>query len=694
MSEATPNTLFELLKKYKVEIPKVQRDYAQGRHDEHAEMVRKNLLDDMKSAIQGETDPLDLNFVYGKAEENKFIPIDGQQRLTTLFLLYLYAFRDDESKTELLKKFSYNTRISSRNFLEELIKRRKSVFRDEAEPLPSKEIEDSEWFVSGWRYDPTIQSALTMLDGIKAVFSDVKNLAQRLSDEKSKPITFEFLDMKDLGMEDSLYIKLNARGKQLEPLENFKARLIGQLRKLDMGEKFEKDFTIQFDGKWTDLFWSNDKNNFDKAYLLFFGVLLMNKGKGIDDDNWSNRLEYENIGTEIFETAFHTLNFLVANTELNEIQQRVFNKIKQLIFNAVTEKRTYKDRVLFHAVTVYMYSTKGNQKESLEQWIRIIQNLTLNSQIDTQERYQNAIDEINKLTEHLDNPLEYFSKDGKPAFFNQKQIAEEQKKARIILQNKDFAEEIYKAEQHPYFSGQIRSALYYAISENTSMEVFLRYWRKISELFNDKEPKHGHFLRRALLAFGDYTLPAGGKVYRTLCVNDPNEAASTPSLKQLFSDQNEVAKKLLDALTFPGNIGEQLETFIKNSIKDSTVPKNSWRYCFINFPGLFKKMSDSHLRLRWVDGKELIMMPNKESTGYNYGVFLYALYESLIPHGMEPILDGEYGAWGDRYLCVKELQVRFKNGKFIITDSVNKVVFETETEDPIADAVKYLTEGH
>ncbi|MDR1369061.1 MAG: DUF262 domain-containing protein, partial [Dysgonamonadaceae bacterium] len=117
MSEKTLNTLFDLLGNHKVEVPMLQRDYAQGRQDDHASMVRKNLLNDIRSAILGQTPPLDLNFVYGKTIDGKFIPVDGQQRLTTLFLFHLYAFKDDDSKTDILIKFTYETRKSSRNFL-------------------------------------------------------------------------------------------------------------------------------------------------------------------------------------------------------------------------------------------------------------------------------------------------------------------------------------------------------------------------------------------------------------------------------------------------------------------------------------------------------------------------------------------------------------------------------------------------
>ena len=673
MSKKTIDTLFELLEEYKVEVPVVQRDYAQGRTDDHANLVRFNLLKDMKSAIMGETPPLDLNFVYGKAEDDKFIPLDGQQRLTTLFLLHLYAFCKDENKTKLLHKLTYETRKSSRDFLEKLTENRLVVFTSDLPP--SKEIEESEWFVSVWKYDPTIQSILIMLDDIKNVFCDVENLDQRLTNYEYKPVVFNFLEMKDLGMEDSLYIKLNARGKPLTSFENFKARLIGRLQKLQLN--FTDKFEQSFDSKWTDLFWSNCKENFDQTFLMFFGVLLMNKEICSTDTNWSNTLDYEKIDEEIYKTAFYTLNFLSNNHKCKSIQR--------LVFNALVEKRTYQDRVLFHALTTYLYMAKGIDNGSLAQWVRIIKNLTLNSTIDSSILYRNAINGVNKLAEKWDDLLSYFSKDGAITGFSQEQITEEQLKARIINDSNEFAEEIYKAEQHPYFSGQIRSALYYAKNSQGKydMKTFVQYWDKISVLFDESKPKHGHLLRQALLTYGDYTLPVGA--YKTLCVDDPNEGASTPSMKKLFSNHGEIVKKLLDSINLTDDIRMQLKSIVKNA----SVLENDWKYCFIKFSNSFKRMSTSHLRLREVDG-ELIMIPNKSSNGYNYEVFLEALHQFLKHKGLESTFEGYLGTWEDRYLCAKGVYIRFKNKKFIIKDEKGTVMFETKTDYPIGEVAKYI----
>ena len=115
------NTSFwQFLKNHqKIEIPIIQRDYAQGRIGK--EHLRKRFLEQLKSALDSER--ITLDFVYGNIEDktDAFCPIDGQQRLTTLWLLHWYiAFRREElQKKEVrdtLQKFTYETRISSREF--------------------------------------------------------------------------------------------------------------------------------------------------------------------------------------------------------------------------------------------------------------------------------------------------------------------------------------------------------------------------------------------------------------------------------------------------------------------------------------------------------------------------------------------------------------------------------------------------
>ena len=80
-------------KKLKISIPIIQRDYAQGRKD--AATIRDKFLHEIFNRLDNDEN-LFLDFVYGNIEGDKFIPIDGQQRLTTLFLLHLYFVKKED----------------------------------------------------------------------------------------------------------------------------------------------------------------------------------------------------------------------------------------------------------------------------------------------------------------------------------------------------------------------------------------------------------------------------------------------------------------------------------------------------------------------------------------------------------------------------------------------------------------------
>ena len=121
-------TFWTLLKTNPIEIPIIQRDYAQGRLGK--EYLRKSFLADIKKALDDDKNKMKLDFVYGSIEKGKLNPLDGQQRLTTLWLLHWYIalragklneyINDKEKVCDILRKFTYETRISSREFCNNL----------------------------------------------------------------------------------------------------------------------------------------------------------------------------------------------------------------------------------------------------------------------------------------------------------------------------------------------------------------------------------------------------------------------------------------------------------------------------------------------------------------------------------------------------------------------------------------------
>ena len=75
------------LKVQKIVIPIIQRDYAQGRETPEITRIRTRFLDSLYTALSEEQ--ITLDFIYGDIDAAAVMtPLDGQQRLTTLFLLH------------------------------------------------------------------------------------------------------------------------------------------------------------------------------------------------------------------------------------------------------------------------------------------------------------------------------------------------------------------------------------------------------------------------------------------------------------------------------------------------------------------------------------------------------------------------------------------------------------------------------
>lgn len=342
-------TFWELLSKNKIQIPIIQRDYAQGRQGK--EFVRKNFLEQLGKALsiiscKQEDKTAELDFVYGTENSGKMFPLDGQQRLTTLWLLHWYvaykarkidtiSFEADEKNAltdksynidmledankryivktiRTLRNFSYETRSSSREFCEKLCELN---YQDNANDIVEL-ITNQTWFFSSWKQDPTIQSMLRMLSGTTAKNKDGKNFIDGIEElfDYNKdfssywetligdkcPIQFNYLPLEssELPVSDDLYIKMNARGKALSDFENFKAEFIGWTRhnKKDDSQEYSQEYANRFAGKfasyidnqWTDIFWDSksDDGRIDDIFFAFLNRYFLNELilRGKDED--------------------------------------------------------------------------------------------------------------------------------------------------------------------------------------------------------------------------------------------------------------------------------------------------------------------------------------------------------------------------------------------------------------------------
>jgi hypothetical protein len=349
-------SFIELQKKYQIIIPQIQRDYAQGREDKKNENKIKSYDFILKiiKVLTDDVSKLNLDFVYGYTkkfteEQFAFIPLDGQQRLTTLWLLHWYlspkkkvkqngidniAVADKEK--EWLKKFSYETRNSSNRFCEKLI--------EESLPVSDnvyKAIKDANWFMTAWLNDPTVVSMLNMIKTIQEQSFDKEKAWKNLV-ENSK-ITFDYIDIKsdEFKLTDELYIKMNSRGRPLTSFENFKAKFseILSAKETDFvnekhvyeGEKvtYQDYFAFKIDSVWTDLFWGFVIQNEDKIQKK------MNENKKIDKNE-----------TPI---SYVCMNFFIYVAQMCYFKDNTDKKVEDFnsdfsIFHSIFQK---KDNVLF-----------------------------------------------------------------------------------------------------------------------------------------------------------------------------------------------------------------------------------------------------------------------------------------------------------------------------------------------------------
>ncbi|MGY3317443.1 DUF262 domain-containing protein [Arthrobacter sp. TE12232] len=245
-----------------IEIPIIQRGFAQGRADEEVSALRDRFLDKVIEAVTTDRH-MGLDFVYGDVQAGVLQPLDGQQRLTTLFLLHWYvASRADKPDPDApWLRFSYSIRPTARDFTQ--------TIANNAYPgglaSPSAWISDQPWYVYPWRHDPTIASMLVVLDAIHRRLDSRTDeidaiwdrLAARPADVQNSAIWFLFLPVVDIAHGEDLYIKMNSRGKQLTTFEVFKADFESIIKSADPGSY--KHLVDSIDGAWADLLWEYEK---------------------------------------------------------------------------------------------------------------------------------------------------------------------------------------------------------------------------------------------------------------------------------------------------------------------------------------------------------------------------------------------------------------------------------------------------
>lgn len=529
-------SFYELLERYEVKIPILQRDYAQGR-EKNITICENFLKALMQSIILNKT--VNLDFIYGNVYGHFFLPLDGQQRLTTLFLLHWYAYvkeiNDDNIKNT-LKKFSYETRLSSRRFCEALIDNSVSV-KSSVNSI-SEQILDSKWFFLSWKHDPTIRAMLRTLDIIHTIFKNIDNIWNALVNRKN--IVFHLLILENFGLSDDLYIKMNARGRLLTPFENLKAEIQDKSLKenWEFGQIDTDKFSYKIDNEWTDFLWQNfnDSNSVDNTHMNFICALVMAKLstgqilKGTERIDAIRKINENNSLRELInyidkDTFYYIYNsyelysrlFISGNLPSLNIDMWRHKPDKSLLYQILLGNNTsYTHKVLFYAQTEYLMRNKTIIQEKYEEWMRVIRNILSrgdltadgkrNDIVRSPETFYGAINLVNELATGCNDIYTYLCSSVIISSFAREQVKEEILKANIINNTLEHKKLIFKTEDNELLRGRITFALECAGYKQDMNQIDFNMLQKVQTVFEkyfNRELENSNIefdkLRRAML---------------------------------------------------------------------------------------------------------------------------------------------------------------------------------------------------
>ena len=539
-------------------IPSLQRDYVQGnRRDKISPFI-----DYLLEGFEGK-EGIDLNYMYGTILKDddgttSFVPIDGQQRMTTLWLLRLYLtaranVQQPGVHRPMVQRLEYRTREYAREFCRALSEHVDAIVTPE---LKLVDFIRQPWFIDAWRHDVTVRGCMATLRIIDKKIGS--RSASELLEQFDEKIRFSLQTLDD-DINDDIYIKMNGRGIHLTEFENLKAWLDQQLEREYASNSDDHDFIRRWqhcmDNEWADMVWQNryvrkddeEENPIDNLmlrllYTLAYLYWVQHQDQliqAIDEggDDLKSELRHELDIESNDDLVLHVLSHLIRRDKfwLSEYlleRLKIFNQESlqfiadkldclcsrwkqlngldlyfwkesettlffQMFLDGALDSIPYGKLALCHAVLAY----PGREaKETFEEWMYRMRNLIVNQDVH-KGNLLNIIDSISEIGDYLKEAgfrqmFETYS----IKHFNQQQLAEEKLKSQV--QDEELQRFMRKLENHPFFVGQIKFLFDFCGEQIDDKDLFKGYGRVMARLFNaDGFSDYEHWrLRRALLA--------------------------------------------------------------------------------------------------------------------------------------------------------------------------------------------------
>jgi len=249
------HTIFESGKEYslaqiftgnnKIIIPDLQRDYCWGdkafnkdkeRNSELVSGFIRNLI-----AVKNDTD-VTLGLLYGYEHPKHHIQLcDGQQRITTLYLLLGMLNRKTENAFQNHLIFDFNSQKDEKEpYLQYAIRESTLYFLNDLlchfflnDSINVNDIVKQDWYFDEYKFDASIQSMIAALKTIETILDEKSVDCKSFGDFVLNNLQMIYYDMGNRTRGEETFVVINTSGEPLTATENLKPILLGELKNKD-----------------------------------------------------------------------------------------------------------------------------------------------------------------------------------------------------------------------------------------------------------------------------------------------------------------------------------------------------------------------------------------------------------------------------------------------------------------------------
>lgn len=566
---------------HKIIIPDLQRDYCWGKTNGESDGMNlvqtfvENLLIHNKSK-------LNLGLLYAYESPVGHIQLcDGQQRITTLFLLLGHlnkrtekdalinlVISEKERSDDWEPYLQYSIRESSLYFLSDLTR----YFFSSDSKFKTSEICKQPWYFKDYDYDPSIQSMIAAMEIIEDILDskkfssiDIENIGGNIA----KNLSFLYYDMGNRTNGEETFVVINTTGEPLSSSENLKPNLINA-----QSETLQAEYAKTWE-KWEQYFWKSRQPNdtADNGMQEFFRWITYLessdsefKGKMAKDGKYKFDLSirfseidcYFNIVKHLFENNYFNISLLAPKTD-----PHIQNKNEQIDWFKLLPLIKY----------IKKFGLDKLNSKDIQRVHKLFQHFALISNVaKDMERFLPASVELIELMEDKDICC---LKD----FDNKGLITTELKRKLTILseagnQRQEIEEAFWEEESNDFWKGEISILINLAtVNGSFSIDEFKKYASVVKLVFQNRS--EWDLTRRCLLALKFEKFPFR---IREVSINQ-SFAEDADDFKKVISFENtqnsERFKNFLEILLNRGNLSviEKQQEIIDDYLKANTPVK-------------------------------------------------------------------------------------------------------------------------